>query len=61
LADLQGLNDHITSSSLTQRGADFREHISDRDGDHCVATAVEAEDCDAAHIIPLSKGDEVLF
>ena len=58
LADPQGLSDRITSSSLTQRGTNFRQHISDRDGDRCVVTAIEARQCDAVHIISLKKVDE---
>jgi hypothetical protein len=33
----------------------------ERDGDVCVISENIAESCDAAHLIPRRKGDEVLF
>ena len=61
LADFEGLNDRITSSSFSQRRADFRDGVSTRDDDCCAITALGESDCDAAHIIPRCKGDEVPF
>jgi len=60
-ADPKGFNDCLTSSSLTLCRSDFRSDIFRRDGGRCVITAYDGDECDAAHIIPLSKGDEVLF
>jgi hypothetical protein len=58
--DYNVLNDPITSSAQTQRRSDFRDDVIKRDGERCIFTREEAEDCDASHIIPKSKGDEVL-
>jgi hypothetical protein len=55
--DYEGLNDKITSTGQTPRRENFRGEIQDRDGLFCVVT--RAGKCDAAHIIPRSKGDEV--
>jgi len=60
-ADPQGLNDRVTSSSLTERRNNFRRDVALRDGNRCVVTATEFIECQAAHIIPLRKGNEVLF
>ncbi|KAI0002169.1 hypothetical protein BJV74DRAFT_894451 [Russula compacta] len=61
LVDLNGLNDQITTTSLTQHRSDFHHHdVAVRDGDCCVITKIEASICDAAHIIPHSKGDEYI-
>jgi hypothetical protein len=61
LVDYQALNDRITSSEQTTRRSDFRRSIIQRDGDFCVITGTPGPICDAAHIIPRSKGDEVPF
>ena len=58
--DYQGISDRITSSVQTQCRSNFRQAVIERDGPYCVFTRREAESCDAAHIIPRSKGDEVL-
>jgi hypothetical protein len=57
--DYKVLNDQITSSAQTQRRSDFRNDVIKRDGELCIFTQEEVEDCDASHIIPKSKGDEV--
>jgi hypothetical protein len=54
------LIDRITSSAQTQHRHDFREDVIERDGQFCIITQHPAEDCDASHIIPKSKGNEVL-
>ena len=59
--DYEGLNDRITTSSGTIRCADFRGDVIRRDGPACVVTQVVKDDCDAAHLIPHSEGDEVRF
>jgi len=58
--DYNVLNDPITSSAQTQRRHDFRDDVIERDGQRCIITQQRGEDCDACHIIPRSKGDEVL-
>ena len=40
---------------------DFRDDVINRDGPVCVVTKLEAAHCDAVHLIPHSKGDEVRF
>jgi hypothetical protein len=62
--DYEGLNDRITTSDGTQviqRDDDFRKDVIRRDGPACVITRREQAHCDAAHLIPHSKGDEVRF
>jgi hypothetical protein len=56
--DCNGSNDRITSSTQTRCRSSFRRHVN---GPFCVITQQTAEACDAAHIIPQIKGDEVLF
>ncbi|KAI0291865.1 hypothetical protein BC826DRAFT_1105798 [Russula brevipes] len=60
LVDHQGLNDRTTSSVLTERGYRFRSAVTLRDGNCCVITRSDASCCDAAHIIPHSKGDDYI-
>ncbi|KAH0826894.1 hypothetical protein J3R83DRAFT_4447 [Lanmaoa asiatica] len=57
--DYQGLNDRITSTERTSRRESFRRDVLLRDGS-CVVTREDAGDCDAAHLIPRSKGDEYI-
>jgi hypothetical protein len=57
--DIEGLNDQLTPSIMTQRSGEFREQIVQRDGS-CVITRKAAEICDAAHLIPRAKGDRVI-
>ena len=59
--DYEGLNDRKTTTEGTARLADFRGAVLRRDGHACVVTQVGEHDCDAAHLIPHSKGDEVRF
>lgn len=47
-----------TTSAVTTRREVFRQRIISRDGG-CVMTGAAAEHCEACHIIPHSKGDEV--
>ncbi|KAI0291863.1 hypothetical protein BC826DRAFT_911984 [Russula brevipes] len=60
LVDPHSLNDRTTTSVLTLRRFDFRGAVALRDGDCCVVTRTDAPHCDAAHIIPHSKGDEYI-
>ncbi|KAF8554880.1 hypothetical protein OG21DRAFT_1411748 [Imleria badia] len=60
--DYQGLNDRITSASTapTTRGASSGAGVLRRDGS-CVITGHSAEEeCNEAHLIPRSKGDEYI-
>ena len=57
--DYQALNDRITTAEGSTHDGDFRSNVKRRDGPACVVT--EAGECDAAHLIPHSKGDEVRF
>ena len=59
--DHEGLNDRITTSEGTLRRRDFRDDVIKRDGPVCVITQVGAYHCDATHLIPHSKGDQVRF
>jgi hypothetical protein len=52
------MNDRITSEQTT-RSSHFRRDVMARDGPVCVFTESPADDCDAAHLLPKSKGDEV--
>ncbi|KAI9566899.1 hypothetical protein HD554DRAFT_2315281 [Boletus coccyginus] len=58
--DYAGLNDKVTSSSQTPRRSDFRDDVGRRDGGVCVITGAAGEHCEAAHLIPESKGDEYM-
>jgi hypothetical protein len=51
-------NDRITSTADTQRSSAFRKDIIERDR-ACVLTGSGPKFCDAAHIIPMKKGDAV--
>jgi hypothetical protein len=57
--DHEGLNDRLTSTAQTPRSNNFRADVIRRDGDACVVSQQEGVDCDAVHLIPRSKGDEV--
>ena len=57
--DHEGLNDRSTSTELTLRRHNFRGDVIRRDGHTCVVSQVDT--CDAVHLIPRSKGDEVRF
>ncbi|KAI9467417.1 hypothetical protein BJY52DRAFT_1238401 [Lactarius psammicola] len=55
--DYEGLNDRVTSTVPSDCPNDFRDDIIARDGTACIVTRHSAEHCDAAHLIPRSKGD----
>ena len=57
--DHEGLNHRLTSTEQTTCCYNFRGDVIQRDGHVCVVTQEAEEDCDAAHLIPHSKGDEV--
>ena len=59
LIDFRAMNDRVTSSARTPRSSNFRSEIIERDGPVCVFTEAGGVDCEAAHLLPLSKGDEV--
>jgi len=59
--DYQALNDRITTAQGSTRDGDFRSNVIRRDGQACVVTQEEEGGCDATHLIPHSKGDEVRF
>jgi len=48
----------VTSSRVSTRREDFRESVESRDR-CCVVTGYPAYVCDAAHLLPHSKGDTV--
>ncbi|SRR5258708_7946533 len=48
----------VTSSRTSTRRDDFREDVEGRDGS-CVVTGDPASVCQAAHLLPHSKGDTV--
>jgi hypothetical protein len=59
LVDVDALDDRTSDASeLSDRRADFRDRIVDRDGT-CVNTGEQVGHCTACHIIPHSKGDNV--
>ncbi|KAI0291859.1 hypothetical protein BC826DRAFT_1186743 [Russula brevipes] len=60
LVDPHSLNDRTTTSVLTLRRFDFRGAVALRDGHLCAVTRDDAPFCDAAHVIPHSKGDEYI-
>ncbi|KAI9453975.1 hypothetical protein BJY52DRAFT_1286604 [Lactarius psammicola] len=55
--DYEGLNDRVTSTVPSDRPNDFRDDVIARDGTACIVTRHPAGHCDAAHLIPRSKGD----
>ena len=48
----------VTSSRTSARRADFRKDVEARD-ERCVVTGTIPKYCDAAHLLPHSKGDTV--
>ncbi|SRR6266404_5650305 len=60
--DYEALNGHtsIASSESTGRNPLFRQKVMERD-QFCVVTGSNQRGCDAAHLIPRSKGDAVTF
>ena len=59
IIDYNAMNDRITSSEQTPRSSRFRRDVMERDGPVCVFTLTDGSMCDAAHLLPKSKGDEV--
>jgi len=59
--DSEGLNDRMTATVGTAGLHRFKDNIIQRDGPACVVSQVRKEVCDAVHLIPRSKGDEVRF
>ena len=59
--DHSGLNERLTTTEGTARRGKFRDDVARRDGPACVVTGKKEAHCDAAHLIPHSKGDEVRF
>ncbi|KAI0256499.1 hypothetical protein BJV78DRAFT_1081731, partial [Lactifluus subvellereus] len=47
----------VTSSRTNTRRDDFRADVEERDGRSCVVTGAPHIMCDAAHLLPHSKGD----
>jgi hypothetical protein len=58
--DYNGLNDQITSSSQTNDCYNFKENVIQQDGPACIITQEPAAYCDATHLIPKCKGNEVM-
>ena len=58
--DHHGLDEKITTTTLTPRRHAFRDDALQRDA-FCVATGEPAQFCDATHLAPKSKGDDVTF
>jgi hypothetical protein len=57
--DVDMMNDRASYSSVrTTRRADFRQDLIDRDGT-CVMSNSPPRNCQACHIVPHSRGDEV--
>src|SRR5258708_7082335 len=57
--DVDAVNERTSNlSNLTDRRADFRQRVIERDGT-CVITAEPADLCHACHILPHSNGDDV--
>ena len=59
--DYEGLNDRVMTTASQGHCTNFRRNVQDRDGESCIITQEAAVHCDAAHLIPHSKGDEVMF
>ena len=59
--DHKGLNERLTSTQQTPRRTTFRRDVVRRDGFTCVVTHQDGKNCDAAHLIPRGKGNEVSF
>jgi HNH endonuclease len=59
--DREGLNNRLMATNQTLCCPDFRNDVMRRDGPSCVVTQLAEEGCDAVHLIPQSKGNEVSF
>ena len=55
------LDEQMTSTADTPRSPIFRSDIMARDGESCIVTGVDESHCDAAHLMPKCKSDEVPF
>src|SRR6266545_4887790 len=53
------LDEKMTSAAHTNGSSNFRMEVMTRDGPFCVVTGLDESDCEAAHLMPLSKSDEV--
>ncbi|KIM90547.1 hypothetical protein PILCRDRAFT_1822 [Piloderma croceum F 1598] len=60
IIDYNALNDRITSSERTIRSSRFRSNIETRDGLVCIFTGARGSRCDAARLLPKTKGDEYI-
>jgi hypothetical protein len=52
---------NITASVFTRRRIRFRGDVQGRDALRCVLSDIASELCDAAHLVPHSKGDAVCY
>ena len=59
--DYHGLDEKITTTAQTPCRRAFRDDALERDGPFCVVTEVPTDICDAVHLVPQSKGDDVRF
>ncbi|KIJ97454.1 hypothetical protein K443DRAFT_9872 [Laccaria amethystina LaAM-08-1] len=60
LIDFHAIDDRVTPSAQTLRSSTFRSDAMVRDGPACVFTFTEGSLCEAAHLLPKSKGDEYI-
>ncbi|KAJ2917894.1 hypothetical protein MD484_g2508, partial [Candolleomyces efflorescens] len=51
----------VTSSVATSRRSQFRTEVEKRDGGRCTLSGIDHEGCDAAHLLPHSKGNSYIF
>lgn len=56
--DYHGMNNRINSQH-TSHSSGFRAEVMARDGPVCVFTGISDEACDATHLLPQGKGNEV--
>ncbi|KAH9042306.1 hypothetical protein EDB84DRAFT_1436459 [Lactarius hengduanensis] len=59
--DYNCLVERATTTDGTPRRHNFRDEVIKRDGESCIITGESADICDAAHILPRCKTDEVVF
>ena len=59
--DYHGRDEKITTTTQTPCHYAFRDNALERDGPFCVITKVPTDICDAVHLVPKSKGDDVRF
>ena len=61
LVDPQAIKDRTSDiDSVARSQQDFKQALIARDGT-CIITGENADDCDASHCLPHSKGDQVHF